>query len=171
MFVIGDVLATIAIFFGVGLMIWATALVAALLWPHHAARSAKALEGQAGSSFGIGLAVFIPIFLVVVWLFSAQNPATTILAFMIAGALLLFSSLGFGALGYIVGDRIQQASPDTSTWVARTRGLALLTIAASTPIVGWFVLGPVLLIVALGASVRSLAKPKVQPEWPANIEN
>ncbi|MBX3097468.1 MAG: hypothetical protein KF812_11445 [Fimbriimonadaceae bacterium] len=171
MFVIGDVLATIAIFFGIGLMIWATALVAALLWPEHAIRSAKALQGKAAGTFGIGLAVFAPVALIAIGLLAAPSPPAKVLGFVVAGTLLLFSSLGFGSLGYIVGDRIQEASPDTSAWVARTRGLALLTIAASTPIVGWFVLGPVLLILALGASVRSLAKPKVQPEWPANIEN
>jgi len=170
MFVIGDVLATIAIFFGLGLMVWATSLVAALLWPHHAVRSGKALVEAPVGTFAIGLVVLLPALITIAILSGLQNPVTSVLALVVAGVVILFSSLGFGALGYVVGDRIQQASPDTSPWAARTRGLALLVISATTPVVGWFVLGPVLLIIALGASVRSLAKPKVQTEWPTNVE-
>jgi hypothetical protein len=86
-----------------------------------------------------------------------------------AGFALLFlalagATLGAAGLAAKMGDHVRAQSPGLSRAGAFVRGALALELAAAFPIVGWFVVVPLAVVVALGATAFAVLRwmPRLQ---------
>lgn len=167
MFTIGDILATVAIAVGSGLVIWALGLTMTLLFPETARRAAQHIERRPGKSFLWGVMAIVPLLVLIIVLAAIPSPITRALAAVVACGGLVFATLGLGGLGWLVGDRMHSAAPELGWLQARSKGLAVVTIVGMAPVVGWFFTAPIMLILSLGAATRALSRAdREEATWP-----
>jgi hypothetical protein len=137
-----------------------------LLAPSASERAAKAIEAKAGKSFLLGLAVGLPITVIAVIFLNLPLPVAKVLGFVVLAVFLTVSSLGLGGLAMLMGSRISQVSPETSVLAARSKGVAILSVASMAPVIGWFFIGPVILLLSIGASMFALfGSRKAEQSW------
>jgi hypothetical protein len=64
----------------------------------------------------------------------------------------------------LLADRVLEHEPKISPYAALMRGAALVVVPGLLPVLGWFLVAPVMLFVGLGASTKALRIiPTVQP--------
>lgn len=167
---IGDVLAVIG-----GLLLLGSAGVGLMLaWrlflPGTVERAERRLDRDPWRCFGLGLAV----------LFGAGLPIGVLMIpgptrwFGWIGLFLLLSltSLGGAGLASVMGSRWRGQGPEggLSPLAATVRGAVTLELAVLFPLVGWFVVLPVTLLLGLGAATFGLLRwgprPQAQPQAP-----
>lgn len=74
-------------------------------------------------------------------------------------ATLAFASLGAAGLAARMGDRLlRRSNGNLSAMGAFVRGAVVLELAAAFPIVGWFIVIPLTIVTALGATVFALLR-------------
>jgi len=83
-----------------------------------------------------------------------------ILAFLIVLAVALFALNGLVALASLFGMRMTKSKAliQKELW-----GSLLLVLASLTPYVGWFIFAPAMICLGVGATILSLAQPKMVP--------
>lgn len=134
-----------------------------LLAPGLSQRTAHVLERMSGRSFLLGSVNFLFFFAIAAVLAqigdSLGGPVgdlSTILALLISLFILSLATLGLVGMVLLLGQRIGVGAPDT---VGRTIRAGILLVAAGlAPVVGWFVLTPLALLTALGATIIALAQ-------------
>jgi hypothetical protein len=125
------------------------------LFPIRVQKVQATLEAQWKRSFWIGFANTILITIVVVGLASLGNNAGFffIPAFVIYGTFLIGLLFGFSAFTQILGDRL--FSEDRPVRKAVRSGTVFL-LASLLPFVGWFLLFPYVICLAVGAVIITL---------------
>jgi hypothetical protein len=166
----GDVLAVVAAFIGVGMTLWAAIVAFAVLFSKRAERAAylaetewkKTLLWGAGIAFvagGIGLA-----------LASQPNGLGQLMGWGLLLGLLTFAVLGSAGLARIAGARVATMNPAHAPLPAIGRGAALLVASGFLPALGWFGFFPVLLCLSLGSGVRAMRREKAETVAPIQVE-
>ncbi|KAF0107426.1 MAG: hypothetical protein FD146_1904 [Anaerolineaceae bacterium] len=142
------------------------ALLAAvhLLLPGAVDKARQKLEVALGKSFLLGLVDLLFFGALVVVLFWLGQMIGGVVAgiFAFLGLLLLlalgvFALNGLAALASLLGERIGEAK---SPFRRDLRGGLLLSLAGLTPYIGWYLFTPVVLCMALGASILALFQRK-----------
>ena len=162
----GEIIAAIIIAIMGGVTIVALLVTLTYLLPNRVNRTAHILEAMPGRSFIIGLvnALFFGILAAV---FIQGGDFGGLLALLLMLALLGVSSIGLTGVLQVLRQRVYP-QPEPSLLVVNLKTAVLLVAAGLAPLIGWFVLTPVLLIMGLGAAIIVLVQrqPKKAPTPP-----
>ena len=93
---------------------------------------------------------------------SLPAPALKFLGLLALMMLLSIAVVGLSGISMLVSSRIQAMDPKISPYGAFGRACALLVVATFFPLLGWFLVAPVLIIVALGVGTSALFARKPQ---------
>lgn len=136
------------------------ALVASLilmrgLFPAQVTRVRQTLEANWKLSFWIGLGNTVLITLIIMGLgsLSEGTPIFFILAFGLYGAFLVGLLYGLSALARVLGERL---FPDQTSVKQDIKGGAVFVLASLLPGVGWFILFPYGISLAVGGALITL---------------
>lgn len=131
-------------------------LLPALL-PGRVQRAQQIVQNSPGRAFVIGLVNFL-FFGVLMAIFTQGAELGGLIAAIILLALLTVTAVGLASINQIVQGRLYAKSGDGVKSGLKT---AVLLIAAGLlPLLGWFVLTPILLLVSLGAAIIALVRRK-----------
>jgi hypothetical protein len=143
-----------------GLTLTALLSTVALLAPGPVERSRLAVQISPWRAFWLGLAnlvFFLALVLLLIQIAKAVIPPVAsvlgLLALVILGGLLLLVLLGLTGLAAHLRERL---GGNSSPLAGHMRASALLLLAALTPVVGWWVFAPVVVIIALGAGLLAV---------------
>lgn len=148
---IGDVLAVVA---GIGsacVATWALLLGMALLFNRRANMAQQNLQsspwrvlasGSVLALFGVGGAIV---------LLNQPNGILKLVGWALLLATLALAALGVGGLILLLAESVQRAQPGMSQFQALLRGAGLLVAAGLVPLLGWFLMVPVTIIISIGA--------------------
>lgn len=160
---LGDVLGIIVLFLALAVSAWALFVAVALLCEHRVSAAMEAVDTGAWKTGFLGLAIVaigIPLSAVLY-----RVPGGRLASILLILAILTLAAIGGSAIATIAARRIKALDANVSYFTALSRGAAFVVIPAILPILGWFLLGPGVLVVGVGAGVRSLKarQPAVHP--------
>jgi hypothetical protein len=127
------------------------------LLPRRVNRARQFIQTTPGRTFIIGLANAL-FFLVVAAILSQGGDGGGLLAVVILLGLLALAAVGLAGLVTLLRDRIYPQAADTPGLSLTVKTAVLLTLAALLPFLGWFVVTPLLLVLALGAALAAFVK-------------
>jgi hypothetical protein len=134
---------------------------AAALFPRSVWLAQRAAEQSPGRSILIGVVNTVFLLAVSLTLFATNAPILTFLGGIVAAAGLALLALGLAGLVTMVGQRLtRQGSPFKQVLA----GTVVLTLASATPFLGWFVVLPGLVFLALGGFVLGWFRRKAWSE-------
>jgi hypothetical protein len=150
---------TMAIFFTVLGVMLATPglwLLCRGLWPDLVIDSATYCRSSLIKPFFIGLPIAGFGIFVVAILSKLPQPlaAITIIGFICL--LLIYAHVGVSAIASVLGDRLPSPADKDRPWNATVRGGIVLELSYLLPVIGWFIILPISLIVGIGLTTRSL---------------
>lgn len=161
---LGVVLAIFGTLLALGVAVPGLLLAWALLLPAAVARARSAAELRPGRCLLAGLALALSGAAIILPLLAAAGPLQA-LGWLALALLLAAASLGAAGLAALMGERLRgRASLSAADMV---RGAVALELAAVVPVVGWFVVLPVVALIGLGAAGVALWRPIVRPHRPA----
>jgi len=110
--------------------------------------------------FGIALVLIVAIIV----LAKLPFPVAKLAAWVLVLGLLSLAALGGSGLAMLAADKVQEHEPQLSPYKALMRGAALIVVPGLLPVFGWFLVGPAMLFVGVGAGTRALvvARPPAQ---------
>jgi len=162
---IGDVMAVVGGVLAICLALWVLLIGAALLFEVKAQAARRVLENQAGRALGVGVALLVTLGFLAIALFKAPG-GFKLLGWALLLSLLATSLLGGSGLALLLGERTGALAPQLSPLGALARGAGMLALAWMFPVLGWFLIGPLAVIIGLGAGAKALRTkaPKVLPQ-------
>lgn len=156
MVMLGDVALTVTVLVITGLAAWATLLLLTLLFPSRSAVAAQEMEHHPWRALWLGLAVFGPGALIGLVALNLPSPAAKLLGFVGLLLLLILGFLGATGLVDLMAKRMMDQEGAPNRFAAVSKGAGLLTLAGLLPLVGWFLVAPVVLVAGIGAGVRGV---------------
>jgi hypothetical protein len=93
-------------------------------------------------------------------LVTTGGPPLAVVGLIVAGTASLAAVFGLATVATVVGERVlalreRKSSPFSQTSV----GTAVLATSAALPFLGWFVIGPLAVLIGLGAVVLTVRRP------------
>jgi hypothetical protein len=165
----GDVCLLFGMLLSLGIAFPGLLVAWTLLLPDLVGRAGLRLARTPGRCLGLGagwLAVCLVLFAV---LLAVPGLGVALGWFGIVG-LFTIASIGAAGLAVLMGDRLRQGGTVASPVGAALRGAIALELAAIFPLIGWFVVLPVIALSALGAAgfalLRWLPGPDTPPSSP-----
>lgn len=155
---IGDVLAVVGVILGICLSLWVTLIGAALLFEEKTRLARRVWETQSGGALGIGLALLLPLGVGGIALLSAPG-GLKLVGWIFLLTLFAISLLGGAGLAQLLGERTGARDENISSLTALARGAGMMALAWLFPVLGWFLVAPICLIMGLGAGAKVLWKP------------
>lgn len=152
---IGDALAVVGVFLGVCGSLWALVLGASLLFPTKAAAAQGALE-RPWACFLRGLLAVATLGLLAVALTASPGPLGKLLGIALYVFLLAISAIGGAGITHASAERIRELDPEGSAFSALVRGAGILVLSGLVPVLGWFGIAPIALLVSLGAGLKAV---------------
>lgn len=149
-----DVYAVFGTLLALGIAFPGMLLTCKILFPRFVGRAELRLEQTPGSSFGLGL-IGAAVVAVPAAVLSALpiGPAKFLGAVTILGSFGL-ASLGAAGVASVMGRRIQGlAQREDGASRAFLQGAVALELAAAFPLIGWFLLIPLTIIISFGAAL------------------
>ena len=152
---IGDALAVVGGLFAICISVWTLVMATTMLFGARAERAETAI-GRPWRCFFVGLAVALTLGLLAVAMTSAPNPAAKLVGTLLYVVLLSISAVGGAGLALAASRRVRELDPEASAFSALARGAGVLVLSALVPLLGWFGIAPIALLVGLGAGVQSV---------------
>ena len=153
---IGDVLAMIA---GVTLLcvsLWALLVGGNLLFARRAEIAHARLENAPLRTLATGVAMVTIGGVGGVVFIGQPNGALKLFGWVLLLGLLAIGALGGLGVVRLAGERVRKWELNLSEFAALRHGALLVVVAAVTPLIGWFVVVPLLLLSSLGAGYYAL---------------
>ncbi|VAW37432.1 hypothetical protein MNBD_CHLOROFLEXI01-3352 [hydrothermal vent metagenome] len=132
------------------------------LLPNSVQRAQQIAQNSPGRSLLIGL-VNALFFGVLIAIFSQGGELGGLIAAIILLALLMVTAVGLAGLTQIVQERLY---PDSGGVKVGLKTAVLIITASLLPLLGWFVLTPVLLLISLGAAIIAFVRRKTDDSAP-----
>lgn len=153
---IGDSFAIVAILIGIGITAWAMIIGASILFAERSLAARNLTERHPWRSFAVGIGVALTFGLVSVVMSSMPFPAIKLMG--VTGLLSLGALSMFGASGLCLSlaGRIRSMEPNVSVYASVVRAASILVIAAFFPMIGWFLIAPIMFVVSLGVGAQAL---------------
>lgn len=154
---IGDILAVIASIVLVAMSWGATLVTASLLFSDKINIAEKALREQRRYCLGRGLLTFslIGFIAFIIW----QGPGIfKLIALGLWGYLFLLAVIGSSAAVRIMDGRISNIGADLSPFNRLVKATSLYVLTGFVPLIGWFIVTPVLAILSIGAGTVAMKK-------------
>ena len=152
-----DAFAITMLFVGLMIVLPATWLLFGALWPSALERGQRRIPRMPIGTFFTGVGVATVFILLTVALGSANLPA---LALPIAAFGLGWAFFGTSAFARHLGERL--STPGQPAWRSHLRGSIVLSLSFLVPILGWFLVFPIAMILGLGTTTLSLIRPQKQ---------
>lgn len=167
---IGDVLAVIGIVTATVLSLWAMVIAVSVLFGERTARARERMEQSPGKVTLLGAVIVLVLGIVVVALLNQPHGLLKLVGWMIHLLLLATGAIGFSGLAALVAQRLTQLEPSLTPYGALSRGALFCVLATLVPLLGWFVVGPLIGFASVGAGVESLfaRSHAAAPSQPAN---
>ena len=146
---------TIIILFSWGTLAALLVLLPALL-PARVARAQQVVQNSPGRSFVVGLVNFL-FFGLVATIFAQGGDIGGLLGAIILLVLLAITAVGLSALNQIVQARLY---PNGDGVKVGLKTAVILIAGGLVPLLGWFVVTPILLLIGLGAGIIALVRRK-----------
>lgn len=165
---LGAVFAFFGALLAIGLALPGLLLAWSLWLPDTVARASLRLRQTPGRCFGLGAAwlglSMIPILL----LLNLPSGVLQFLGWVGIFALLTLASLGAAGVATVMGERLRGQGVVRSAPLSLLGGALALELAAIFPVIGWFILTPLLATCALGATGFALLgwMPRPRPATP-----
>ncbi len=154
MFTFGDILAYIGVLLAVGVSAWAFMIASALLFPEKTGQAGVFVKMSFGRTFFSGLLMIILLMIPVVIL--ARIPGLNLFAYWMISMIACVASFGGSGIVQLIRERILEEHPEMPRFQALVKSSALLSAVVMSPLVGWFFLAPMFLILGFGAGVRAI---------------
>src|SRR3954447_15082870 len=151
----GDVMAIGLSIAGFLLSLQGVWLVCLAMWPRRVARAAERCERNGIKSFFIGLLLTGFAVLAIALLGSRLGTAGQLAGWSIGLLYLVYSGVGTAGLVTHLGKRLSSPADADRPWKATIRGGVALELAYLVPILGWFGLLPLSMIIGAGAVTLS----------------
>ena len=161
-----NVFAVLIFMFFIALCLLALIALLAALLPNVANRSQAALQHSPWRAFFIGLVNYLFLGGISLLLFSTEVEILGLLGLIILVFLISLTAIGLPGLAMLVGQQLSQLNhSQASPLKALLGGAITLEIAAMLPIVGWFILNPILLMLAFGTTVLAWRNRKAADDF------
>ncbi|MCS6948920.1 MAG: hypothetical protein RMM06_00105 [Armatimonadota bacterium] len=170
MVTIGDVLAVIGVVVATVLSLWALTLAVALLFRTRAERARTRIECSPGKVTLRGALMALVLGVLVAALLNHPNGLLKLVGWVVYLFLLVVGAVGFSGLVALVAQRLAQIEPSFTPYAALSRGALLCVLTTLVPILGWFVVAPLIGFASLGAGVEAIFSrtPALAPSASAN---
>lgn len=122
-----------------------------LLFPSVVTRAQTRVEKTPWGTFGMGLVVLTAVVIPIIILFALPFGPAKFTGWILLAASLTVSSVGSAGIAAHIGKRLMNQS-GLSALSGFIRGSVILELAAFFPILGWFFIWPLMLILAFGAT-------------------
>jgi hypothetical protein len=168
----GDVFAIFGTLLAVGIALPGMLLAWTLLFPSLIERAHLRLERMPWRCFWLGSAWLLMSGLSIAFLLNLPAGAAKLLGWTGIVLLLTLASMGAAGMAALMGERLGSASPAAISGSRLLRGALALELAAAFPIVGWFVVIPLVAICGLGAAGLALLRgaPRTRPALSAETQ-
>jgi len=130
-------------------------LVCLAMWPRRVGRAAERCERNGIKSFLVGVALTGLVVLVIAVVAKRLGTAGQLAAWTIGFLYLVYSGVGTAGLVTHLGKRLSSPADAERPWKATVRGGVALELAYLVPILGWFGLLPLSMIIGAGAVTLS----------------
>ena len=151
---LAGLLALLILFLFSGICLAALTVLLSALLPQAGERAQAALLRSPRRAFFIGLANYLLLGAVSLLLLSTDIPPLGLIALVIVGAVLVITFLGLVGLTRLLGERLSMLAGREMPGLKQLLwGAVCLELAALLPVVGWFLLTPILLMLSFGAAV------------------
>ena len=151
----GDVIAIGLSIAGFLLSLQGLWLVCLAMWPHRVARAAERCEQNGIKSFFVGILVTGGVVLASALLGKRLGTAGQLAGWAIGFLFLIYSGVGTAGLVTHLGKRLSSPADAERPWKATIRGGVALELAYLVPVLGWFGLLPLSMIIGAGAATLS----------------
>jgi hypothetical protein len=122
-----------------------------LLFPSVVSRAQSRVEQTPWGTFGMGLVLLIVLTIPIVVLLALPFGPAKFAGWILLAAALAVSSIGSAGIAAHLGARLTRQS-SISALSGFVRGSVILELAAFFPVLGWFFIWPLLIIMAFGAT-------------------
>jgi len=158
MFISGDVLMIVAIYLSLSVTGYAAILAAGLFFEPATARARERVAFGVWRTALTGLLIAATIGTLAFVMIAAPPPPLKILGVAVLGALLFVAAIGASGMAKLAAERISESHPEMQAFTARSRAAMLIVGSTMMPFVGWFIVAPLMLAVALGAGWRATVR-------------
>lgn len=138
-------------------------LVVRALWPRFETQSRRRFERTPVRTLFVGALVAAPLLGPALGLLQVDNGAVRMIGVWWLATAMATSLIGLSGLASYVGGTLPGPSDEARTWWPMAKGTLALELACLIPILGWFLLFPLLLTAGAGAAVFSLLLPLRDP--------
>ncbi len=156
MVTIGDVFSVIGTLVGICITAWAVIMGAALLFQSSASRARDAYRVGPWKGIGLGFLLTSIFGVVGIVLTKVPNPVVKLAGMGVLLGLMVLSALGASGISMLIAERVAALDPTVSRYGAMQRATSIMVIAGVFPILGWFLIGPLLIIASVGYGVQAL---------------
>lgn len=156
MVTIGDVLAVVGIVVATVLSLWALVLAVALLFQTRAERARARIECSPGRVTLRGALMALVLGVLVAALLNHPSGLLKMVGWVVYLLLLVVGAVGFSGLAALVAQRLARMEPSLTPYAALSRGALLCVLTTLVPVLGWFVVAPLMGFASLGAGVEAL---------------
>lgn len=162
---LGDVTTVFAILAALGVVFPGLLLAWSLLMPGMVERSRERIGRTPWKSLLVGVVVLL-MASVPLGILNALAGPFQFLAYVGGFILLAFASVGAAGLAALMGERLRGQGVQATTPGGLLRGAVALEFATVFPLIGWFILFPLTLMMSLGAAAFALVHwmPARQPQ-------
>lgn len=160
--VTADVLAVVFVLIGLFLAVPAFQLVCRAMWPRFEEQSRKRFEQTPIRTVIVGMIVAVPLVAPALGLLQVDGGTRLIGLWWLATAMAT-ALVGLSGLASRVGATLPGPSDEVRPWWPMVKGSVALELACLVPILGWFLLFPLLLLAGAGATAFALIKPLRDP--------
>src|SRR5258705_13372327 len=135
------------------------------LFPDFVDRSRQRIKRAPFQQFLLGLALTVPAAAGGIALLNAPSPAFKFPGAALLMILVLSGLIGSAGLAAQIGAGLASPADQTQAWRRVLRGGSVLGLTFILPLVGWFLILPVSLIMGVGATLRSMrrSRPQLEP--------
>lgn len=156
---IGDSFSVVATLSGIAVTTWSFSIACALLFPDRVEAARTAVSSKTSSSIGTGfLALLYGVFSFIV--VSLPNPFTKLLGTIMLASYLALVAIGVSGISKLAAERLRDLKGGTSNLFDSYAKAALyIVMAAMLPVLGWFILAPMLILFGGGAGLKAILKP------------
>jgi len=158
MVTIGDVLAVIGFLTATVLSVWALVMAVSTLFRERTMRARVRMEKAPGKVTLLGAVLTLVVGATAAALLNHPVPLLKLVGWIFYLLLLTAGAIGFSGLAKLVAERLLQIEPSLTPYGALSRATLFCVLAALTPILGWFVVGPLIGFASLGAGTHALLK-------------
>lgn len=123
-----------------------------LLFPSVVSRAQTRVDKTPWGTFWMGLVIVVAVTVPIIILLALPFGPAKFIGWILLAASLAFSSIGSAGIAAHLSERMTKAGNSFTPLGGFIRGSVILELAAFFPVLGWFFIWPLLLIMAFGAT-------------------